>query len=235
MPGHGHLRDGSPGPARRPRPRTGRGAWFRSEAETVGENVASHHQRNYNHTLEAMTPSRPTGPHRPDPAATRSGAAGTGHARLPRAPDLPVALPPRRGRFRRDDGPAAGPPRTRWPTQFRIVTPDARPPRHLVGRHAEVPAAPRRRHDHRVGLHSGHAEPDVLRLDAGGVRDGLRVLPDGDDGPRPQPDGRAKSSAQVRLLVDARSICASRRSTSCSWAWASRSTTTTRRWTRSGF
>ncbi|MCK7517033.1 MAG: hypothetical protein MZV64_04580 [Ignavibacteriales bacterium] len=41
-----------------------------------------------------------------------------------------------------------------------------------------------------------HAARHLLRLDPGRLRDGLRVLPHGDDGARAQPDGRARSSAR---------------------------------------
>ena len=60
--------------------------------------------------------------------------------------------------------------------------------------------APRRRPPDRVGLHPRHAGDDLLHLDAGRLRDGLRVLPDGQDGARPQPDRRRnrRSGARAR-------------------------------------
>ena len=55
-------------------------------------------------------------------------------------------------------------------------------------RHPEVPAAPRRRASHRSGVHPRHPEADVLHLQPGRLRDGLRFLPDGEDGVHASPD-----------------------------------------------
>ena len=61
------------------------------------------------------------------------------------------------------------------------------PRRSLRRRHAEVPAATRRRAAHRIRLHPRHAEADLLHLEPGWLRDGLRLLSDRQDGFRPQP------------------------------------------------
>ena len=59
------------------------------------------------------------------------------------------------------------------------------------------------------GLHPGHAGADVLHLDAGRLRDGLRVLPDRQDGPDPAPDRRRdrrpgpRARARLDLADDA--------------------------------
>ena len=64
--------------------------------------------------------------------------------------------------------------------------------------------APGRRPPDRVGLHPRHAGDDLLHLDAGRLRDGVRVLPDGQDGPRPQPDGRRNRRPGARARRRAR-------------------------------
>ena len=74
--------------------------------------------------------------------------------------------------------------------EFALTTPPLVAARTIDRRHAEVSAAPCRRPADRIGLHPRHAGHDVLRLDAGRLRDGLRVLPDRQDGARPQPDRR---------------------------------------------
>ena len=78
-----------------------------------------------------------------------------------------------------------------------------------------------------VGVHPRHAEADVLHLEPGRLRDGLRLLPDREDGVRPQPHagGDRRAGPRPRRRDSA---FATRPSTSSSWAWASRCTTTTR-------
>ena len=66
----------------------------------------------------------------------------------------------------------------------------ARLDRTVVGRHDEVSAETGRRSAHRVRVHSRHTQPDVLHLDAGGVRDEVRFLPDRKNGSRSQSDCR---------------------------------------------
>ena len=97
---------------------------------------------------------------------------------------------------------------------FRISTPRSSRTRHVVRRHGEVPARPRRRPAHRVGVHPRHAEPDVLHLDAGRLRDEVRLLPDRQDGAGPQPDRRRDRRAGPRAGA-ASSACSTRSSTSC--------------------
>ena len=72
--------------------------------------------------------------------------------------------------------------------EFTLTTPAARRARALDRRHREVPAAPGRRPADRVGVHPRHAGDDLLHLHAGRLRDGLRVLPDRQDGAGPQSD-----------------------------------------------
>jgi 23S rRNA (adenine2503-C2)-methyltransferase len=64
---------------------------------------------------------------------------------------------------------------------FRVGTPKSSAG-NVVGRDDEVPAAARRRAADRIGLHSRHAGEHVLPLDAGRLRDEVRLLPDGQDG-----------------------------------------------------
>ena len=136
-----------------------------------------------------------------------------GHRALPRAADLPVDLPTRRHRRRRDDRPAA---RAARDARRRLHADDARDrrARAVDRRHREVPAAARRRPADRIGLHPRHAGDDLLHLDAGRLRDGVRVLPDRQDGPRPQPDRRRNRRPGARARRRARPARQDR-STSC--------------------
>ena len=74
----------------------------------------------------------------------------------------------------------------------------------VVRRDREVPADARRRPPDRIGLHPRHARDDLLHLDAGRLRDGLRVLPDRQDGADAQPDGRRNCRAGSRARRRAR-------------------------------
>ena len=74
--------------------------------------------------------------------------------------------------------------------EFAVAHAADRRRRALDRRHPQVRARAGRRPADRVGLHPRHAGDDVLHLDAGRLRDGVRLLPDRQDGPGPQPDGR---------------------------------------------
>ena len=76
--------------------------------------------------------------------------------------------------------------------------PSTRSPGRHRGRHDEVPAALGRRPTDRVRLHSRHARPDLLHQHPGRLRDGLRLLPDRQDGPRPPPDRRRNCRTSPR-------------------------------------
>ena len=108
---------------------------------------------------------------------------------ISRAPDLLVDLRQGRDRLREDDGFVAS-----ASSRSRRALPHLDARRHrerdVVRRHGEVSAGPRRQPAHRIGLHSRHAEPDVLHLDAGRMRDEVRLLPDRQDGAGPQPERR---------------------------------------------
>ena len=72
---------------------------------------------------------RPSTRPRPRRARTPGARGGARRARaraLPRAPDLPLDLPARRHRHRRDDRPLARAARRRSPREFTLTTPDAR-------------------------------------------------------------------------------------------------------------
>ena len=123
-------------------------------------------------------------------AAPRRGA-------FPRPPDLPLDPSPGRHRFRADDRSRPRPSRHAGERRRRRphrpgVAPD------VDRRHDQVPAGPRRRQADRSGLYSGHAGADVLRLDAGRMRDELRVLPDRQDGARAASHGRRNRRAGAR-------------------------------------
>ena len=67
---------------------------------------------------------------------------------------------------------------------------------------------------HRVGVHPGLAGRHLLHLDAGRLRDEVRLLPDGQDGPDAEPHGRRRSSARCGRSPRA-SACSTPASTSC--------------------
>ena len=83
----------------------------------------------------------------------------------------------------------------------------------LDRRHAQVPVSARRRQAHRVGLHPRHAEADVLHLQPGRLRHGLRLLPHRQDGVRAQPHRRPRSPVRCAYWPR-RPACATSRSTS---------------------
>ena len=130
--------------------------------------------------------------------------------------------------LRRDDGFVARAPRRLAAHVPHVGTPALVREGDFVGRHGEVPARPRGRPPNRVGLHSRHAQPDLLHLDAGRVRHEMRLLPDRQDGAGAKPDRRRDRRAGARARGTS-SGSGTRGSTSCSWEWASRSTTTTTR------
>ena len=109
---------------------------------------------------------------------------------VPRPPALPLDLQARRHRLRSDDRPVASAARARSPTEFVVGTPSIVGDERLGRRHPQVRARAGRRAPDRVGLHPRHAVDDVLHLDAGRLRDGVRLLPDRQDGAGPQPDRR---------------------------------------------
>ena len=137
-------------------------------------------------------------------SGARSGARGTRPRRVPRPPDLPLDLPPRRDRRRGDDRPVARRCARRLRDEFTLDDPDARASRDVVRRHREVSPAARRRPADRIGVHPGHAGDDLLHLDAGRLRDGVRLLPDRQDGARPEPDGRRNRRPGARARRRAR-------------------------------
>ena len=91
-------------------------------------------------------------------------------------------------RFRRHDRsqPRASRPACRA-GHYRVAI--NRQPGRLRGRHPEVRPVTGRRPPHRIGLHPRYAGADVLHLHAGWVRDGLRLLPDRQDGADSSPVG----------------------------------------------
>ncbi len=111
------------------------------------------------------------------PRRRRSGSDDESVARSARHADLGV--------LDRDAGHRRTPPFDRW--------------------HGEVSPAPRRRPADRIGLHSGHAGDDVLRLNAGRLRDGVCVLPDRQDGTGPESDRRRNRRPGPRAGAGARS------------------------------
>ena len=120
---------------------------------------------------------------------------------ISRASGIPLDLAARRHRLLPHDGPQ---PRTaRGPRRPLYHLDAGNPaPRNVRGRHTEVRPPPCGRQTDRVGVHSGHAGADILHLDPGRVRHGLRVLPHRQDGLDPSPvrrrDRRASARARPR-------------------------------------
>ena len=109
---------------------------------------------------------------------------------LPRPPALPLDLPARRHRLRSDDRPVASLCARGSEADFVVSTPRIVSDETFGRRDAEVRPRARGRPADRVGVHSRHAVDDLLHLDPGRLRDGVRLLPDRQDGPGPQPHGR---------------------------------------------
>ena len=143
----------------------------------------------------------------------RGRARGARTPAISRAPDLLVDLRQGRDRLREDDRFVAAASRRSCRALPHLDAGRHRQ-RDVVRRNGEVPARPRRRPAHRIGLHSRHAEPDVLHFNAGRLRDEVRLLPDRQDGAGPQPDAPARSPDRS-ACSPASSACATRSSTSC--------------------
>ena len=117
-----------------------------------------------------------------------AGARGEGRPRVPRRADLPLDPPTGVTDFDRMTD-LSRELRAALSEHAVISTPEmARKDVSSDGTTKYLLRAGRRRAD-RVGVHPRHAGPDLLHLDAGRLRDEVRLLPDRQDGPRPQPHG----------------------------------------------
>ncbi len=101
---------------------------------------------------------------------------------------------------------------------FRTSLPSPRPRSNATQRSTDGTRKSRaragRRPSHRVGVHSRYARHDLLRLHAGRLRHGLRLLPDRQDGAGPQPHGGRDRRSGARPRHAPRSSSTSP-STSC--------------------
>jgi hypothetical protein len=138
--------------------------------------------------------------------------AERGHERFRATSDLPLGLPPWRDRPRRDVRFAARIAHA-LASELVLATP--------VSSHAsDRPTAPRsffssdRWPPDRVRVHPGYAGDDLLYLDAGRMRHGVRVLPDRQDGPGAEPHG-GRNCRTRRGSSPTPSRSGTRRSTSC--------------------
>ena len=149
--------------------------------------------------------------HRRTRARTSSRRALAPRGRpLPRPPDLPLGLPARRHRLRADDRPRRGAARRSSAPSFAVATPhSSRGERSADGTEKFLLELADGRRIESVFI------PDTPGADASASRPRsaarwLRLLPDRQDGARPQPDGRRDRRPGARARR-ASSACSTRR------------------------